>query len=89
MKIFTVIMQRDGDPEAHQYLIGAYSCLAKAIIQGLENERYRAQKYEPCVQETELDGNDRCLKISRSTVISYAKLKYPEKFNDRDELIDE
>ena len=45
MLIYILSMERYGDREGHHYNCGAFTDLAVATIEGLEHERWRADKY--------------------------------------------
>lgn len=86
MRIFVVTMQRYGDAELHNYTIGAYTCLAKAYIEGKEHGRFhRAGKYEPHIDEMIVD-TDHLERVPLTIALDYAKLKFPERFDDRSNL---
>lgn len=83
-------MQRWGEDEGHQYVLGAYSDLADAMFEGLIHSDYRAGKYEPKIVETIVANSNGkhhpVIKVSRETALNFAKLKYPEKFDDKGQL---
>ena len=82
-------MLRDGDKESHHYTMGLYTDLTKATIEGLENERYRAGKYEMNIQLIEVDSDNPAKEVPREVCVNYTKLKHPEKFDDKNRLKDE
>lgn len=83
MKYYLLTMLRDGDKESHHYTMGLYTDLAEATIRGLNNERYRADRYQMNIQLVEVDSNNLAKEVPRDVCVNYAKLKYPEKFDDR------
>jgi hypothetical protein len=87
MRIFIVTMLRHGNNEGHHYIIGAYTDLAKAYIEGLEHKQHRGGKYEPFIQETIVDG-DELAEVPIRVAHDYAKLKYPDRFDANDLLIE-
>jgi hypothetical protein len=87
MRIFIVTMLRYGQKEGHHYLIGTYTDMAKAYIEGLEHKRYRGGKYEPLIQEAIVDG-DELAEVPIRVAHDYAKLRYPERFDANDLLIE-
>lgn len=90
-RIFVVTMQRYGNEESHNYVIGAYTCLAKAYIDGIEQGHFhRAGKYEPSIVETRVDCPIGIIKsVSLTVALDYAKLKFPNRFDDRSNLKEE
>jgi hypothetical protein len=78
-------MRRWGDAESHSYIIGAFSDLAKAFIEGIENKLFRGGKYEPFIEECFVDQNY-VKEVSLTVALQYAKLKHPERFDDRGNL---
>lgn len=90
MKIYIVTMLRYGDRESHHYIIGAYTDLALAYIDGIEHGKFhRANKYEPLIQEITVDSNDDIYEVSLNTALAFAKLKHPERFDDKNNLKEE
>lgn len=87
-KVYIMSMERYGDREGHHYNCGTFFDLADAVLEGLSHERFRANKYEMRIEFSEI-GKNRVQEIPRETAISYAKLKYPEKFNDKSQLIED
>ena len=55
MKIYVVDMLRWGDRELHSYVIGAFSNKEAADLAGDAEVTWRAQKYEYCITEVDLD----------------------------------
>lgn len=55
MKVWTVLMQRWGDDEQHHYLIGVYTNKKQAETDGGDEREYRGGKYEPLIQEWEIE----------------------------------
>lgn len=88
MRTFVVLMSRNEDLEQHTYLDGVYSCLAMACLEGLEHELYRDRKYSPIFFEAELEGGKNS-RVSRQLAIDFAKLKYPHRFDDKNNIIEE
>jgi hypothetical protein len=87
MRIFIVTMLRYGNKEGHHYIIGTYADLAKAYIESLEHKQFRGGKYEPLIQETIVDG-DELAEVPIRVAHDYAKLKYPDRFDANDLLIE-
>ena len=56
MKIYVVEMLRYGDHESHHYIIGAYSTTELAQSAGAVERSWRGGKYEPRVEEIEIDN---------------------------------
>ena len=88
MKIYTVTMEREENREGHHYLIGAYTDLAKAVIEGLEHERHRADKYETRIELASVDSDDFIKEVPRDVFIDFARLKHPERFDANKHLIE-
>jgi hypothetical protein len=55
MKVYVTEMLRWGDREMHSYVIGVYSTKEAAELAGDVEITWRAQKYEFCVSEFDLD----------------------------------
>ena len=55
MKVYATEMLRWGDREMHSYVIGVYSTREAAELAGDVEVTWRAQKYEFCVSEFDLD----------------------------------
>lgn len=88
MEVYSVIMERWGDNEEHSYLIGLYSKIEDAVIEGLSHQIWRDNKYIPKIHRCVIDSTD-LVKIDLKIAIDYAIMKYPQKFNDKKELIEE
>jgi len=86
--LYLLTMQRGGDAEKHHYTTGVYSDLAVAVTEALENELFRDNKYEFVIEILEVDKSS-ASKIPREVAINFAKLKFPEKFDDESNLITE
>ena len=56
--IYVVTMQRWGDSESHNYVVGAYTDALQAKEAGLAHRAWRGGKYEPSIVEIEVDGMD-------------------------------
>jgi hypothetical protein len=82
-------MQRYGDNESHNYIIGGYTDLAVAAVEGLAMRLYRDNKYEPKITMIKLDSNETVKDIPKEVFTNYAKMKYPEKFDYKGDIIDE
>lgn len=54
--MWTVLMQRYGDSEAHHYIQGVYSTEKDAKLAGEIEEAWRGGKYTALVQEFMLDA---------------------------------
>ena len=85
-KLYILSMERSPDREGHHYNCGIYSDLAAATIDGLLNERCRAGKYEMRIEICGCDSDEPTKEVSRQVAIDFAKLKFPEKFDDRSNL---
>jgi len=55
MKVYVTEMLRWGDREKHSYVIGVFSTREAAELAGDVEVTWRAQKYEFCVTEFDLD----------------------------------
>lgn len=88
-KIYILSMERTSDREGHHYNCGLYSDLAAATIEGLSRERFRANKYEMRIEICSVDNHDSPREVSRQVAVDFAKLKFPEKFDDRSQLKDD
>lgn len=87
--IYVVTMLRNGERESHHYIIGAYTDLAQAYIDGIEHGKFhRADKYLPLIQEIGVD-DDHIQEVPLTVCLNYAKLKFPHRFDDRSNLIRE
>jgi len=84
--IYILIFERYGNREGHHYIGGLYSDLAVATIEGLEHEMYRANKYELRLEIAFIDSNEPNKEVPREVALNMAKLKFPEKFDDRGNL---
>lgn len=87
--VYIVTMRRWGDDEGHSYIIGSYTDLANACIEGLEHQAFRANKYEPFIQECVINGEKPLVEVTLTTATNYAKLRHPERFDDKGKLKDE
>lgn len=84
--IYIVTMLRNGERETHHYIIGAYTDLAQAYIDGIEHGHFhRANKYEPLIQECAID-DDHIQEVPLTVALNFAKMKFPERFDDRGKL---
>ena len=54
-KVYVVLMQRYGDPEAHSYIAGVFSSIEKAEKAGNDEYNYRGGKYEYVIREEIID----------------------------------
>jgi len=84
-KVYILSMERYGDREGHHYNCGLYSDLAEATIEALAHENLRAGKYEFRIELSQIDG-DSVQEVPREVCINYAKLRFPEKFDDKSRL---
>lgn len=57
--VYVVTMQRWGDDESHNYVIGVFSSQEDAFEAGDVERSYRGCKYEPKVIECTLDDFDK------------------------------
>lgn len=89
MKLYIVTMERYGNREGHHYNIGLFSDLADATIEGLSHQLFRDNKYEVRIELAEVDSERNIENIPLDVAINYAILKYPNKFNDKKQLIEE
>jgi hypothetical protein len=65
----------------------AFTDLAAAYIEAMEHSVFRDRKYSPYIQELTVDDVNGDIKIvSNHTALTFAKLKHPEKFDDRSNL---
>lgn len=88
MRVYILTMRRWGDTEGHQYISGVFTDLAECCIEGLEHKHFRGGKYEPYIQETLVDDtNSLILEVSQETALTFAKMKYPTRFDDKGDLI--
>lgn len=88
MIIYVVTMQRNGDSESHNYVIGAWSDLAIAAIEGLSHKLYRANKYEPKIEILTVDNDKKIEEVPYTVFVQYAKMRYPDKFDSHSNIID-
>lgn len=89
-KVFVVLMRRWGDNEGHHYIDGVFTCLADAFISGEQHSLFRDKKYIPYFEEQYINSKSgKSFEISYETARDYAKMKYPQKFDDRNQLIEE
>lgn len=89
MRIFIVTMLRNGELESHHYCIGAFTDLAKAFIEGEGHAVFhRDRKYVPQIMECVVDA-DELNEVPYRVAKDYAKLKHPEMFDDKENLIEE
>jgi hypothetical protein len=58
MIIYIVTMQRWGDTESHNYVVGAYTDVLQAKEVGLAYRAWRGGKYEPRIDVIEVDKVD-------------------------------
>lgn len=58
MIIYIVTMQRWGDSESHNYVVGAYTDVLQAKEVGLAHRVWRGGKYEPRIDVIEVDQED-------------------------------
>ncbi|MNQ55258.1 hypothetical protein D3C85_693450 [compost metagenome] len=56
MIVYVVTMQRWGDSESHNYVVGAYTDVLQAKEVGLAHRAWRGGKYEPSITEVEIDS---------------------------------
>lgn len=56
MNVYICIMRRNGDPEKHSYILGAYTDHNTASKWGAIEEEYRGHKYKAEVLEIMLDA---------------------------------
>lgn len=56
--VYVVSMQRWGDEESHNYVLGAFSSEDEALEAGQVERSYRGCKYEPRVTECVIDSID-------------------------------
>lgn len=55
-KVWVVEMLRWGDRELHSYVEGVYGTEAEARVAGEEHREWRGGKYEPHIEEFELNS---------------------------------
>lgn len=87
--VYIVTMQRYGHSESHNFITGGYTDLADAAVEGLAMCMFRDNNYEPNITMIKLNSNETVKDIPEEVIKNYAKMKYPEKFDDRGELKDE
>lgn len=57
-KVYVTLMQRWGDDEKHHYIKGVYTTHDLAMRHGIAHKNYRGGKYEPKIEEFEIEDQD-------------------------------
>ena len=86
MKVYVLTMARWGDTENHSYVWGVYSSLSEAYLEGIRHESFRCGKYEPIIEEFNVDSLSTSHKISLYTAQKYAIMEFPHLFDDKGNL---
>ncbi len=69
MKVYVITMYRWGNHEAHSYVLGVWSNIDTALLQGRIEESYRGGKYSPEVTEWTIDASEYMVTIQKENLI--------------------
>jgi len=86
--LYILSMEREENREGHHYNLNIHSCLAEAVIEGLEHEQCRAGKYTMRIEASPIGLDGYIKEVPREVCLNYAKLKYPERFDDKMQLVE-